>query len=151
MMSRTGEIQEVPQKFDEEGNPIIVEEGSKTGASNAPTLEDLLKRLEKLMTENNKLRRKIKAKRAKGGSSSSKEEDFSNEEDVSKKGRKDETIAISFPITQYLSIMIICLALPLTLPYSLVKLPTPRLKCLKANSIVSSCTMMKCLMRCSID
>jgi hypothetical protein len=44
MMWRTGEIQEAPQKFDEEGNPITVEEGSKTGASNAPTLEDLLKR-----------------------------------------------------------------------------------------------------------
>jgi hypothetical protein len=43
-MSRTGVIQEVPQKFDEEGNPIIVEEGFKTRASNAPTLEDLIKK-----------------------------------------------------------------------------------------------------------
>jgi hypothetical protein len=87
-MSMTGEIQEVPQKFDEEGNPVTVEEGSKTGASNAPTLEDIMKRLEKLTTENNKLRRKIKAKRIKGGSPSSEEEDSSNEEDVSKKGKK---------------------------------------------------------------
>jgi hypothetical protein len=87
-MSRIREIQEVPQKFDEEGNPITIEEGFKTGASNAPTLEDLMKRLEKLMVENNKLRRKIKSKRTKGGSSSSKEEDSSNEEDVSKKWRK---------------------------------------------------------------
>jgi hypothetical protein len=87
-MSRTGEIQEVPQKFDEEGNPITIEEGSKMGVSNAPTLEDLMRRLEKLTTENNKLRRKIKAKRTKGCSSSSKEEDSSNEEDVSKKGKK---------------------------------------------------------------
>jgi hypothetical protein len=47
-----------------------------------------MKRLEKLMVENNKLRRKIKSKRTKGGSSSSKEEDSSNEEDVSKKWRK---------------------------------------------------------------
>jgi hypothetical protein len=39
-------------------------------------------------------------------------------------GRKEETIAISLPITQCLSIMIICLALPLTLPYPLAKLPT---------------------------
>jgi hypothetical protein len=31
-MSSTEEIQEVPQKFDEGGNPITVEEGSKTGA-----------------------------------------------------------------------------------------------------------------------
>jgi hypothetical protein len=41
-----------------------------------------------------------------------------------RKGRKEETIVISLPITQCLSIMIICLALPLTLPYPLVKLPT---------------------------
>jgi septal ring factor EnvC (AmiA/AmiB activator) len=87
-MSRTKEIQEVPQKFNEEGNPITVEEGSKMGASNAPTLEDLMKRLEKLTAENNKLRRKIKAKRTKGSSSSSEEEDSSNKEDVSKKGKK---------------------------------------------------------------
>jgi hypothetical protein len=39
------------------------------------------------------------------------------------KGRKEETIAISLPITQCLSIMIICLTLPPTPPYSLAKLP----------------------------
>jgi hypothetical protein len=72
-MSRTAEIQEIAQKFNEEGNPVIVEEGSKTGASNAPTLEDLMKRLEKLTTEYKKLRRKVKAKRTKRGSSSSEE------------------------------------------------------------------------------
>jgi hypothetical protein len=58
------------------------------GALNAPTLEDLMKRLEKLTTENNKLRRKAKNKKAKGGSSSSEDEDSSLEEDVSKKGKK---------------------------------------------------------------
>jgi hypothetical protein len=41
-----------------------------------------------------------------------------------RKGRNEETITISLPITQCLSIMIICLALPLTLPYSLSELPT---------------------------
>jgi hypothetical protein len=41
-----------------------------------------------------------------------------------RKGRKEETITISLPITQCLSIMIICLAPPLTLLYPLVKLPT---------------------------
>jgi hypothetical protein len=41
-----------------------------------------------------------------------------------RKGRKEETIVISLPITQCPSIMIICLALPLTLPYLLVKLHT---------------------------
>jgi hypothetical protein len=43
-------------------------------------LEDLIKRLEKLTVENNKLRRKVKANRTKGGSSSSEEEDSSYEE-----------------------------------------------------------------------
>jgi hypothetical protein len=123
-MSRIRKIQEVPQKFDEEGNPVTVEEGSKTGASNAPTLEDLMKRLENPMAQNNKLRRKVKDKRTKGGSSSSEEEDSSNEDDVSKKGRKEETIVISLRIIQCLSIMIICLALPLTLSYTLAKFPT---------------------------
>jgi hypothetical protein len=41
-----------------------------------------------------------------------------------RKGRKEETIVISLPITQCLSIMIICLSLPPTSPYPLVKLPT---------------------------
>jgi hypothetical protein len=59
------------------------------GALNAPTLEDLMKRLEKLTTENNKLRRKDKNKKAKGGSSSSEDEDSSLEEDVSKKERNN--------------------------------------------------------------
>jgi hypothetical protein len=38
-----------------------------------------------------------------------------------KKGRKEEEIMISLPITQCLLITIICLALPLILPYSLAK------------------------------
>jgi predicted RNase H-like nuclease (RuvC/YqgF family) len=117
-------IHEVLQKFDEEGNPITIEEGSKMGASNTPTLEDLMKRLEKLTAENNKLRRKIKAKRIKGGSSSSKEEDSSNEEDVSKKEKKGRNNRDKPSYNSMLSIMIICLALPLTLPYPLAKLPT---------------------------
>jgi hypothetical protein len=41
-----------------------------------------------------------------------------------KKGRKEETIMISLPITQCPSIMIICLALLPTPPYPLAKLPT---------------------------
>jgi hypothetical protein len=40
-----------------------------------------------------------------------------------RKGRKEETIVISLPITQCISIMIICLELPLTSPYPLAKLP----------------------------
>jgi hypothetical protein len=41
-----------------------------------------------------------------------------------RKERKEETITISFPKTQCLSIIIICLALPPTPPYPLTKLPT---------------------------
>jgi hypothetical protein len=41
-----------------------------------------------------------------------------------RKGRKEETITISLPITQCLSIIIICLALPPTPPDPLTKLPT---------------------------
>jgi hypothetical protein len=47
-----------------------------------------MKRLEKLTVENNKLRRKIKAKRTKGDSSSSEEEDSSHEEENSKKEKR---------------------------------------------------------------
>jgi hypothetical protein len=39
-----------------------------------------------------------------------------------RKGRKEETVTISLPITQCLSIMIICLTLPLKPPYPLAKL-----------------------------
>jgi DNA-directed RNA polymerase subunit M/transcription elongation factor TFIIS len=47
-----------------------------------------MKRLEKLMAENNKLRRNVKAKRTKGHSSSSEEEDSSYEEEDTKKGKR---------------------------------------------------------------
>jgi hypothetical protein len=40
-------------------------------------LEGIIKRLEKLTVENNKLRRKVETKGTKGGSSSSEEEDSS--------------------------------------------------------------------------
>jgi hypothetical protein len=59
-MSRTGVIEEVPPKFDEKCNPITIEEGYKTGASNAPTLEELTRRLEKFTVKNEKLRAKAK-------------------------------------------------------------------------------------------
>jgi hypothetical protein len=82
------EKEEVPPKFDQEGNPVIIEEGSKTGASDAPTLEELTRRLEKLAVKNKKLRAKVRGKKTKGSSSSSEEEDSSFKEEVSKKGKK---------------------------------------------------------------
>jgi hypothetical protein len=41
------------------------QEGDKSGASTTPSLEDLMKRLEKLTTENKKLRVKAKGKKQK--------------------------------------------------------------------------------------
>jgi hypothetical protein len=58
------------------------------GASTDATLEDLTRRLDKLTGENNKLRRKAKGKKTKGGSSSSEVENSSLKENVSKKGKK---------------------------------------------------------------
>jgi hypothetical protein len=75
-------------RFDDKSNTNNSEESFKMRASIDAKLEDLMKRLEKLTAENNKLRRKIKAKRNKGRSSSSEEEDSSYEEEDSIKGKK---------------------------------------------------------------
>jgi hypothetical protein len=65
-----------------------IQEDDKLRASGGPSLEDLMRSLEKLTTENNRVRRKDKGKKTKGGFSSSKDEDSSLEEDVSKKEKK---------------------------------------------------------------
>jgi regulator of replication initiation timing len=80
-MSRNGDEDDATPRFDDKSNTNTNEESSKTRASTDAKLEDLMKRIEKLTIENNKLRRKVKAEKTKGGSSSSKEED-------SKKGKK---------------------------------------------------------------
>jgi hypothetical protein len=86
-MSKAGEEGEVPpQKFDEDNNPLVIEDGSKLGTSKAPTLEELMRKLEKLKAENKRL--KAKGKKVTTCSSSSKDDDSSFEEEVSKKGRK---------------------------------------------------------------
>jgi phage-related minor tail protein len=64
-MSRTRDEDEVPPMFNDEGNPTSIEDGSKSGASTGPTLEDLMRKLEKLTTENKKLREKVKGKKIK--------------------------------------------------------------------------------------
>jgi predicted RNase H-like nuclease (RuvC/YqgF family) len=87
-MSRNGDEDNATLRFDDKSNANNSEENSKMKASTDAKLEDLMKKLEKLTTENNKLRRKVKAKRTKGGSFSSKEEDSSYEEEDSKKGKK---------------------------------------------------------------
>jgi hypothetical protein len=87
-MSRNGDEDDATLRFDDKSNTNNSEESSMTRASTDAKLEDLMKRLENLTTENNKLRRKVKAKRTKGSSSSSEEEDSSYEEEDSKKWKK---------------------------------------------------------------
>jgi hypothetical protein len=87
-MSKTRKHDKVPPPpLGEDGNPIVGEDGVNTETSTAPTLEELMRRLEELTTENKKLRAKAKNKKTKGNSSSS-EEDSSFEDDVSKKEKK---------------------------------------------------------------
>jgi hypothetical protein len=78
-MSRNGDKEDATPRFDDESNTDNNEDVSKTEVSIDAKLEDLMKRLEKLTAENNKIRRKVKAKRTKGGSSSNEEEDSSYE------------------------------------------------------------------------
>jgi hypothetical protein len=87
-MSRTREEDEVPPRFDDENNTNNNQENDKSRASRGPSLKDLMRRLEKLMTENNELRRKAKGNKTKGSCSSSEDEDSSLEDDVSKKVKK---------------------------------------------------------------
>jgi hypothetical protein len=85
-MLKTRDKGEVPrQQFDEGGNPIVVEEGSKSRTSKAPTLEDLMKNLEKLKAKNKRLKEKGKKTKV---YSSSEDDDSSFKEEVSNKGRK---------------------------------------------------------------
>jgi hypothetical protein len=78
-MSKNGDDDDATLRFDDKSNTDNNEEGTKTRASIDAKLEDHMKRLEKLMAENNNLRRTVKAKRTNGGSSSSEEEDSSYE------------------------------------------------------------------------
>jgi hypothetical protein len=70
---------EVPPWFDDENNTNNNQEDDKSGVSGGLSLEDLMRRLEKLTVENNKLRRKGKGKKTNGGSYSSEDENPSLE------------------------------------------------------------------------
>jgi hypothetical protein len=87
-MSRNGDEDDATLRFDDKYNTNNNKESSKTRASTDAKLKDLMKRLEKLTAKNNKLIRKVKAKRTKGVPSSSEEEDSSYEEEDSKKGKR---------------------------------------------------------------
>jgi hypothetical protein len=58
MLKPRDEFEEPPPQLDEDGNPIVVEVGSKSGTSNTLTLEDLMKKFEKLKAKNGKLKAK---------------------------------------------------------------------------------------------
>jgi chlorite dismutase len=87
-MSWNRDEDDATPRFDDKSNTNRNEENSKMRASTDAKLEDLMKRLEKLTAENNKLRRKVKAKRIKCGSSLSEEEESSYEEEDFKKGKR---------------------------------------------------------------
>jgi hypothetical protein len=87
-MLRNEDENDATLRFNDKSKANNSEESSKMRASIDAKLEDLMKRLEKLTAENNKIRRKVKAKRTKGDSSSNKEEDSSYEEEDSKNGKK---------------------------------------------------------------
>jgi hypothetical protein len=74
-MSRNRDEDDATLRFDDKSNTNNSKESSKMRASTDAKLEDGMNRLEKLTAENNKIRRKVKAKRTKGGSSSSEKED----------------------------------------------------------------------------
>jgi hypothetical protein len=78
MSKAEDEFEEPPPQLDEDDNPIVVEVGSKSGTSKTPTLEDLMKKRDKLKAENKKLR--TKGKKATSYSSSSEDGDSEEEE-----------------------------------------------------------------------
>jgi hypothetical protein len=65
----------------------VVEDGSNTKTFTAPTVEELMKQLEKLNVEVKRV--KAKGKKGKRHSSLSEDDDFSFEEKVSNKGKKE--------------------------------------------------------------
>jgi hypothetical protein len=88
-MSNTGEQGKVPPPpLDKDGNLIVVEDGTKSGTSSAPTVEELMKKLEKLNAELKKL--KTKDKKGKKYSSTSEDGDSSYEEEVSNKRKREK-------------------------------------------------------------
>jgi hypothetical protein len=54
------EDEKIMPRLDEDSNSIVVELGSKSGTSKTQTLEDLMKKLEKLKAENKRLKAKGK-------------------------------------------------------------------------------------------
>jgi hypothetical protein len=94
------------------------ENASITKASATPTVEELMKQIERL---NAKLT-KLKIKKGKKNVSASEDDDSSCEEEASNKAKKDKKSVISPPIMLCLLTTITCLVSRLILPYPLARL-----------------------------
>jgi hypothetical protein len=120
-LSNTGEQEKVPSPpLNEDGNLIVVEGGTKSGTSTAPTVEELMKKLENLNAKLKKL--KTKDKKGKKYSSRTEDDDSSYQEEVSNKGKREKKSMVSPPIMLCLLITITCPSLSLILPYPLARL-----------------------------
>jgi hypothetical protein len=108
-----------PPPLDEYGNPIAGDDASIADTSTNPTVEELMKKLDKLNVELTKL--KAKDKKGKKHASASEDDDSSYEEEVSNKAKETRKKTISPPIMLCLSITITCLVLRLTLSYPLAR------------------------------
>jgi hypothetical protein len=94
------------------------EHASIAETSTSPTVEELIKQIEKLNVELTKL----KTKKDKKNISVSEDDDSSYEEDASNKAKKDKKSMISHPIMLCLLTTITCLAPRLILSYPLGRL-----------------------------
>jgi hypothetical protein len=95
-MSKTGEQSKVPPPpLDEDGNLIMDEDGTNTKTSMAPTLEELMRRLEELTAENKKLRAKAKNKKKRETLPQVKKKTPHLKRMFPKRKRKEEETAIS--------------------------------------------------------
>jgi hypothetical protein len=75
-------------KIDEDGNPIAGDDASIADTSTNPTVEELMKKLEKLNVELTKL--KVKDKKGKKHASASEDDDSSYEEKASNKAKREK-------------------------------------------------------------
>jgi hypothetical protein len=88
-MSKTGgQGTTPPPLLGEDGNPLVDENASIAETSVTPTVEELMKKLEKLNSELSKL--KAKDKKGKKNASTSDDDDSSYEEEVSNKAERDK-------------------------------------------------------------
>jgi hypothetical protein len=88
MASNGGQGITPPPLLSEDGNPIVFENATITETSMTPTVEELMKKLDKLNFELSKL--KAKGKKGKKNASASDDDDSSYEEEVSNKAKRDK-------------------------------------------------------------